>query len=133
MHADDIPRIAAWLAATDIGVLELRGPGTALRLRQSDGDVAVEEVAEAAEPALVVPAPSVGVFLYRHPLRTDDLAPPGSAVIAGQVLGLLQTGPLLLPVTVPADAVVQDLLVAHGTPVGYGTPLVALLPSNPNE
>ena len=132
MHADDIRRIAAWLAATDIGLLELRGPGTALRRRQDGGDVAVEEITEAAQPALVVQAPSVGVFLHRHPLRTNDLAPPGSTVAAGQVLGLLQTGPLLLPVTAPADAVVHELRVAHGTAVGYGTPLVALLPSNPN-
>jgi acetyl-CoA carboxylase biotin carboxyl carrier protein len=132
MHADDIRRVAAWLAATDIGVLELRGPGTALRLRQRGAEVAVDEIEAESAPSLIVNAASVGVFLHRHPLRTDDLAPPGSAVVAGQVLGLLQTGPLLLPVTAPADALVQELLVAHGTAVGYGTPLAALLPSHPN-
>jgi acetyl-CoA carboxylase biotin carboxyl carrier protein len=129
MQSDDIARIAAWLAATDIGLLELRGPGTALRLRHDGSGVGVDAID--AEPAAVraVPAPSVGVFLHRHPLRHDDLAAPGSAVVAGQALGLLQTGPLLLAVPAPADGVVQAQCVPHGTAVGYGTPLVVLLPN----
>jgi acetyl-CoA carboxylase biotin carboxyl carrier protein len=133
MQPDDIARIADWLATTDIGLLELRGPGTALRLRQTAGGLRAEAITDDAgdgdgdAPAeTVVTAPSLGVFLHRHPLRADDLAPAGSAVTADQVLGLLQTGPLLRPVRAPADGVLLEALVPHGATVGYGTPLFAL-------
>lgn len=136
MNADQIQQIAVWLAATDIGLLELRGPGLSLALRQDAGAVTVVDRDEAAQaeaasaPAADMPtitAASVGVFLHRHPLREQALAAPGAAVQAGQAIGLLQIGLLLLPVTAPGDATVQELLVAHGTTVGYGTPLVSLM------
>ncbi|MCA0244123.1 MAG: acetyl-CoA carboxylase biotin carboxyl carrier protein subunit [Proteobacteria bacterium] len=153
MTPDDIARLAGWLRDSGIGLLELRGPGTALRLRQGAGGITAETIAPAeleahaqahdeahAEPhaeaqpeaPLIVSAPSVGVFLHRHPLRADDLAAPGTAVAAGQVLGLLQIGPLLLPVAAPAAALLQDRLAPHGAAVGYGTPLAALQPIDPN-
>lgn len=131
MDAEQIRQIATWLAATDIGQLELRGPGHTLSLRHDGAAVTVVDDAAPAGAAprpdtLTVAAPSVGVFLHRHPLREDMLAAPGTAVQAGQVVGLLQIGLLLLSVPAPADATVHELLVAHGTLVGYGTPLVVL-------
>lgn len=140
MQADDLSRLADWLAATDIGLLELRGPGTALRLRRmADGvqaepltaaaaDAAADAEADAGETRVV--APALGVFLHRHPLRSDALAPVGSAVFAGQVLGLLQTGPLLRPVPSPAAGVLLEALVPHGATVGYGTPLLTIATSD---
>lgn len=136
MDADRIQQIAAWLAATDIAQLELCGPGVALALRQDAGAVSVVDI-DTAEPEaaaeaaaadlLTVTAPSVGVFLHRHPLREQPLAAPGTPVRAGQALGLLQIGLLLLPVPAPADGSVHELLAAHGSIVGYGTPLLALM------
>jgi acetyl-CoA carboxylase biotin carboxyl carrier protein len=142
MQADQIQQIARWLAATDIGLLELRGPGHTLVLRndgaavelieQEDGapmDVSAASSALAdttAPDLLTVNAPSLGVFLHRHPLRAEALAAPGAAVHAGQALGLLQIGSLLLPVPAPADAFVIEALAEHGAVVGYGTPLFAL-------
>jgi acetyl-CoA carboxylase biotin carboxyl carrier protein len=49
-------------------------------------------------------------------------------VRAGQTLGLLQIGALLLPVTAPHDGAVVGTLVPHGAAVGYGTPLLQLQP-----
>ena len=138
MQADQIQQIARWLAATDIGLLELRGPGHTLVLR-NDGaavelveqdDGALIDTGAPAEP-LTVTAPSLGVFLHRHPLRAEALAAPGTAVQAGQVLGLLQIGSLLLPVPAPADAFVIEALAEHGAVVGYGTPLFALQADTP--
>ncbi len=131
MDTDQIQQIAAWLAATDIGQLELQGPGQILLLRHDGATVAVVDSAAlpaAATPpdTLTVAAPSVGVFLHRHPLRQDCLAAPGTPVQAGQAVGLLQTGLVLLQVPAPADATMHELLVAHGTVVGYGMPLVTL-------
>lgn len=116
MHADDIARIAAWLKATDIALLELRGPGTALRLEQHAGSVTVEAIAPDATGEIVVRAPAVGVLLHRHPLRGDDLVAPGDAVEAGRVIALLQVGPLLLPVHASTDAVMCHWIAPHGAP-----------------
>lgn len=136
MRAEQIQQIAAWLAATDIGLLELSGPGQTLRLRHPGSGIAILESEDAALPGpdaapdasqpLTVAASSVGVFLHRHPLREEALAPPGTPVLPGQALGLLQIGPLLLPVPAPAAGIVLELLAAHGEVVGYATPLVAL-------
>ena len=126
MHTDDLRQLSAWLAATDIALLDLRGPGVHLRLR-NDG-AGAEVVAETAAMPIVARAASVGIFLHRHPLHETPLAPPGLGVLAGQTIGLLQIGSLLLPVHAPRDGTLRATLVAHGTAVGYGTPLVELDP-----
>ncbi|MEP6876473.1 MAG: acetyl-CoA carboxylase biotin carboxyl carrier protein subunit [Burkholderiales bacterium] len=136
MNTDQIEQLSAWLVATDIGVLELRGPGTQLRLRNDGGAAPVRQESIAVPPAparpqarsLTVDAPSVGVFLHRHPLRDGALAPVGAQIRTGQPVGLLQIGALLLSICAPQAATVTGLRVAHGTAVGYGTPLVDLVP-----
>jgi acetyl-CoA carboxylase biotin carboxyl carrier protein len=139
MSTDLVQQLATWLAATDIGLLELNGPSLRLRLRHDGPDV---EVASDDDPADVLPesitapateqaatavtAGSVGVFRHRHPLREDPVAHPGMAVEAGQPLGLLQVGALLLPVRAPRDGVVVAVCEDDGALVGYGTRLFEL-------
>ena len=133
---NQLEQLSQWLVATDIAVLELRGPGVQIRLRHDGARVEqIEEVAPAAVetmsaqvPRLVAAASSVGVFLHSHPLNDAPLARPGASVRAGQALGLLQIGALLLPVTATKDATVIGALVADGEAVGFGTPLVELEP-----
>ena len=129
MQSDIVRQLSAWLAATDIDVLELDGPGEHLCLRRNGAQVEVVPNTGAQGgpgPLAVAKAASVGVFLHGHPLRGEPLAAPGTPARAGQVLGLLQIGALLLPVTAPRDGIVENVLVAQGTTVGYGTPLVEL-------
>jgi acetyl-CoA carboxylase biotin carboxyl carrier protein len=123
-------RFAAWLADTDIGLFELRTPQGTLRLgRQGDDIVELPaEVAEAETAPLSVHARSVGVFLHNHPLAAAPLVRTGERVDAGQTIGLLKIGPLLLPVAVPQSGIVGGVHAADGLAVGYGTPLVDLYP-----
>jgi len=127
MQTDDILQLSAWLAATDIELLELRGPDHHLCLRREGEQIAVvtaeERAQEHAEPPLVVSAASVGVFLHGHPLHPEALVRPGERVRAGQVLALMKIGALLLPVSAPQDGIALRPLVAHGATVGFGTPL----------
>ena len=119
-----VGQISAWLAGTDIALLELRGPGVSLTLRQHHGTVA----AEPPSGLDTVTAASVGVFLHSHPLHEAPLVRIGERVRAGQTLGLLRIGALLLPVPAPRPGIVARVLVAHDAIVGFGTRLFELLP-----
>ena len=121
-------QFAAWLADTDIGLLELRTPQGTLRLgRQGDDIVELPtELAEVKSELVSVHALSVGVFLHGHPLAAAPLVRTGERVAAGQAVGLLKIGPLLLPVTAPQAGIVDGVHAADGLAVGYGTPLVDL-------
>ena len=123
-------QLAAWLAGTDIGLLELRTPQGMLRLgRQGDDIVELPaEVTEVESELVSVHALSVGVFLHSHPLTTAPLARIGQRVEAGQTVGLLKIGPLLLPVTAPQAGIVDGVHAPDGLAVGYGTLLVDLHP-----
>lgn len=116
--------IAALLEGTDIAELELTGPGCHLLLRREAGRVATV----AAVATLSLGAPTPGRFLHRHPLHDLPLAVPGMAVAAGQVLGLLRIGALLLPVAAPRPGRFAGYRAADGATVGYGTPLLDLEP-----
>jgi acetyl-CoA carboxylase biotin carboxyl carrier protein len=141
--AQRIRQLGDWLAGTDIAVLELSTPGTRLRLDRgtppaTEARAAAPTTAMAsmatqttASSGKAVKAQSVGVFLDTHPLAAEPLAPVGARVAAGQVLGLLRIGALLLPVTAPADAVVGRVLATPGAAVGYGTALFDL--DDPNH
>ena len=145
MMTAELQQLAAWLAGTDIGLLELCTPHGQVRLRrdgaapenyvleelQGNAGAPVPADAAASSPTQVV-ASSVGVFLHHHPLRGTPLAPPGAQVRAGQTVGLLQIGALLLPVAAPQAGVVASMLKAHGSLVGYGTAVVELHPSMPS-
>ena len=136
MQFDSVRQLSAWLADTDIALLELSGPGLSLRLHK-DGDPGAIEARQGAVPppaapaqhqGLTVRAPSVGVFLATHPLHATPLALPGARLRAGEPIGLMQIGALLLPVDAPQDAIVRAVLATPGTPVGFGTPLFELDP-----
>jgi acetyl-CoA carboxylase biotin carboxyl carrier protein len=132
---DQVATIGAWLAATDIEKLDLTGPDGHLRLRRGGKPPAVP-ARDGPEEAVAGPrggsmgdavaSPGFGLFLHAHPLRDAPLVRPGDRVMAGQVLGLLKIGALLLPVRTPREGVVEAVLAAEGSLVGFGDPLVAL-------
>jgi acetyl-CoA carboxylase biotin carboxyl carrier protein len=136
MPFDQIETLSAWMAEAGIDELELTGPN--FRLRLDGGGPQVNDdlggnrqsgVVPAQRPSSDVAAASTaGLFLHRHPLHETALAPEGTSVRAGQALGLLRIGPLLVPVIAPRDGIVGAMLVAHETVVGFGTGLVELHP-----
>jgi acetyl-CoA carboxylase biotin carboxyl carrier protein len=128
--AEQIQQIAGWMAATDLGLLELCTPHEVIRLGRGGQPLQAPPLPGAGEhgparPAVTqLRAPSVGIFLHRHPGRAAALVKAGELVRAGEPVGLLQIGVLLLPVTAPADGAVLGWSAPHGSPVGFGTPLI---------
>ena len=112
MPFQHVAEISAWLAGSDITRLELSGPEGVVRLGQ--------EVAPATPASVAVRSAGVGVFLHRHPLS------PGARVAAGQMVGLLQVGVLLMPVLAPSAGLAVGYLVPHGQIVGFGVAVLTL-------
>lgn len=135
MEIEHIRQICSWVVQTDITEFELQGPDLHLLLRNAramapqiiaDPATIAPSAPVVAASSEVVRAGSVGVFLRQHPQQAAPLVEVGAPVATSQPLGLLQIGPLLLPVMAPCDAVVQDMPVPDGTVVGWGTPLAVL-------
>ncbi|GJD66177.1 acetyl-CoA carboxylase biotin carboxyl carrier protein [Methylobacterium frigidaeris] len=131
-----IPELAAWLAASGIDELELRGPEGQVRLARGIGPsgsggstAAAAGPSPRAEPAPgTVRSPGVGHFLPAHPLRAESLVVPGERIAAGQPVGLLRVGALLLTVTAPRAGTVIRVVAPEGALVGYGDPLIDVRP-----
>jgi biotin carboxyl carrier protein len=133
--ADQVRQFAAWLTGTDIARLELHTARGVLVVRRDGAAVESPEVDATPEPGAPtvthpVTAPSVGLFLHRHPMRHEIDDPPlarvGRVVRAGEIVGFLRIGTLLLPVRAPHSGVIADVAATHGEIVGYGTTLMHL-------
>jgi hypothetical protein len=123
-------QLAAWLAATDIDFLELQGPDGQVRIHREGAPAATAELplpmraAAAARPcarrawAFCSTTSRAAARPWCHPAWTST---------PGDLVALLQVGPLLLPVTRRrATARSAHGCVAPGSIVGYGTPLLEL-------
>lgn len=133
---EHVDQLSIWLAQSDVDVLELRGPAQHLRLVRRAETVDVQNLTGARSSDegqmsqhRTVTADSPGIFLHHHPLHATALIQPDARIEKGQMLGLLQIGPLLLPITAPCDGRVEGMWAAHRTAVGFGTPLIELLTS----
>jgi biotin carboxyl carrier protein len=80
----------------------------------------------AETPAPVAKATIAGRFLPAHPWRAKPFAEIGQPVVTGEIVGIVQVGHLYVPVTAPADGVVDAILAEPGALVGYGSPLLRL-------
>ncbi len=123
---DQIPFLSRCLQGTDIELLELTIGQDVIRLRRDTfGQIsAASELASTI--SFDITAPCVGIFRRTHPLRTAPLVQAGQRLTAGDPVGLLQIGALLIHVVAPKDGTVLDVLAEDGVAVGYGTALVRL-------
>lgn len=140
----ELRQITSWLAEVDIEFIEISKPGATVRLTMEQVACSAEVEAQAVSPqvlagrakaaqaaqtrAVSVTARSAGVFLSTHPARSTPLVSAGDRIKPGDIVGLLLIAQLCVPVVASADGVVTRLCVAHGTTVGYGTPLFELSP-----
>jgi biotin carboxyl carrier protein len=127
------------LAADDIAELieHMRGLGVA-EVEIADGDemlrVALPEAVEHARTTIsspaIVAATGCGTFLLGHPAREATLS-IGARIEAGEVVGVIATGPLLRPVAAHVAGTLSRVLCEPGQRVDFGTPLLAVAPLFP--
>ncbi|AOO82678.1 acetyl-CoA carboxylase biotin carboxyl carrier protein [Bosea vaviloviae] len=136
---DHAAEIAAWLAATDIDVLELDGPEGRLRLARSGCHVSrvddaapvgpVEEPELGGERHDRIRSPGVGHVLHAHPLHETPLVQQGARVAAGQAVALLKIGAMLIPISASCDGIVAGFIAPDESLVGFGDPVLDIRPA----
>jgi acetyl-CoA carboxylase biotin carboxyl carrier protein len=126
---DQIPLFSRWLEGTDIELLELTTGQDVIRLRRDNFGRFSTVAASASAARFEITAPSVGIFRRTHPSRPMPLVEAGQRVEAGDAVGLMQIGALLIHVVAPKAGTVTDVLVEDDAMVGYGTALVRLTES----
>ncbi len=115
-----IEKLSDWLEASGVYELEIRNAdGQSLVLVSGGSPV---DKRHEVEPA-TVKAPFAGHFLI-----AGDFA-VGRCVKASEVIGLIEIGPLRLPLSSPSTGVLRDIKARSGELVCYGTALFIVEPT----
>lgn len=132
MNIEQIRQLVADLTAAGLCGAEIDKPGFKLSMKRGVAGKcsgSIEAVKCQPEPdSLLIKASGLGRLLLAHPDDGIPLAPEGGDIQSGQLVALLAVGTLLLPVRSQHAGQVASVLVTSGTTVGYGQPLISLLP-----
>lgn len=117
-------RLAVWLRAADIDVLEIESAGSIVRMVRQANGYEPQVLRQQMTVMQAACAPCAGVFRAKHPWAAEAAPAAGQPVHAGERVGVLQVGLLLVPLVAPVAGTFAGVRVAEGTLVGYGSPLV---------
>ena len=139
---DAIRQLASLLAETGLSEIEIADKDNRIRVARAPapGIVHVPQAAAPAAPAMpgaaqdagvpkgAVTSPMVGVaYLAPEPGAANYVA-VGQAVAAGQTLLLIEAMKTFNQIKAPSAGTVTRILVASGSPVEYGEPLMVIEP-----
>ncbi|MUO80368.1 hypothetical protein GOZ80_10625 [Agrobacterium vitis] len=128
-RADVIAQLTCWLEMAGVHAIDIEHNDQQISIVMTGGTAHVSRHMRSNVPvgaSVMITSPSVGHFLAYHPARPDGGPQEGESVNAGDVVGFVKIGPLLLGVAAPQDGVLGEALVNAGDAVGYGTPLFSL-------
>ncbi|MEG3136242.1 acetyl-CoA carboxylase biotin carboxyl carrier protein subunit [Rouxiella sp. T17] len=125
---NDIRQIARQMQSCGMGNIEINGKGFSLRLRCDDergfnGHQRTENL-----PPVAIKALKKGQFWATHPMQEKPAVECGTQVKAGDCLGFLQLGDLMMPIRSPQDGEVIDIKAVQGEQVGRGRVLFSIKP-----
>jgi acetyl-CoA carboxylase biotin carboxyl carrier protein len=129
------------VSGTRVADIEVEWQGASVRVKREPSTpswVSIENSSTATDDeSVTVTSVYVGVF------HGDEVAANGSAgtsfpqigdhVSAGQPLAYIDTLRIQNPVVAPVDGTILDVLVADGTPVEYGQPVLVIRPDAPDQ
>jgi acetyl-CoA carboxylase biotin carboxyl carrier protein len=127
MSYDTIERIVRRLERAQVSTFEYHDENVCLRLTLGGGNPVQASSGIKAEKSVETGKTSAaGIFTSSHPVNHEDAMASGTPVRAGQIVGYVQVGPVVRPVTASRDGVIGRRLVDNGTLVGAGQPLFEL-------
>jgi biotin carboxyl carrier protein len=129
-------QIAAWLENAGASAIEIETEdGRHIRIVM-DGEVTLRadngprDVASMAPVSVTAAkAPFVGHFLDAHPARGTPAAAEDTIVAAGDVVGFVKVGPLLLPIRAAGAGTLNECPIKAGDLVGYGDTIFSIEPA----
>lgn len=124
---NEIRKIAQKMQASGLGKIEINGKDFSLRLHCAGRGSLF--MAPRPKQRRMIKALQKGRFWSRHPLEEKRAIEEGTKVKAGDSLGFLQTGELLMPIRSPGDGEIIRLAVSNGDRVVRGRPLFTILQS----
>jgi len=133
MTVEDLQQLVRWLEEAGIGAFEIESDGCRLRLTlQPDaapaGPISVTiDDGQDGGAGVIVAAELPGLFLVQHPQRATPIVPLGGAVRVGDIVGLVQIGPIYAPVIASSDGRLAKILAVPKTLVGFGSPLFEIV------
>lgn len=136
IETTDIARLAQILKNSGVDTIEIEEPGLTLKLvvdtrpRMASSATAT---APAADHFVMAKADVAGHFRAAHPWQEKPFVAPGQRIEAGATLGLVKIGLLYVPVVAPTAGIVDAVIAETGAMVGYGTPIVRILPLAPSN
>ena len=138
--ADAVRALANILAETGLTEIEVEGKDGRIRVARAPAQVAATvaapvhaavtapvavEVDDAQHPGAVL-SPMVGVVYLTPEPGTPAFVTLGQTVSAGQTLLLIEAMKTFNQIKAPAGGTVKRILIASGSPVEYGQPLMIL-------
>jgi biotin carboxyl carrier protein len=128
--------ITAWLESAGVSAIEIETEDgrnlrivvdgeTSLNVDDGQRDVAATVLASIS----TAKAPFAGHFLDAHPAHGAPAAVEDTAVAAGDIVGFVKVGPLLLAVRAPDAGTLNECPVKAGDLVGYGDPIFSIGPA----
>lgn len=117
---DDLDRVLGWMLEQGLQSLSVAEGGAQLTLKLAGA------VPSVPVTNVEVKTQAMGVFLPAHPRRPGNALAPGDTVAAGTIVGFLQSGPTLAPVSTGSAGIVTAVLARPGAVLGYGAPVLTL-------
>lgn len=139
IETSDIARLAQILESSGVDTIEIEEPGLALKLvldtaaRIAASASPAAATAAAGDHFVMAKADVAGYFRAGHPWQDKPFVAPGQRIEAGATLGLVKIGLLYAPVVAPTAGIVDAVIAETGAMVGYGTPIVRILPLAPSN
>lgn len=119
--------------------LDLAFGGVSIRLRGSPTAFATDAGAPVMlpdgpglpvePPGHLLTAPMIGTFYAAPSPGAPAFVAVGDAVAAGQTIGIIEAMKIMNEIPAERAGVVEEILVANGQPVEFGTPLLRLRPT----
>jgi acetyl-CoA carboxylase biotin carboxyl carrier protein len=129
-------QIAVWLENAGASAIEIETEdGRHVRIVMDEDtslhadDRPRETVPMAHASVTAAKAPFAGHFLDAHPARATPAAAQDTAGAAGDIVGFVKVGPLLMPVRTPVAGTLNECLVKAGDLVGYRDPIFLIEPA----
>ena len=131
----ELQAVARRLRRSGLQTLEIKGADYAVRLTCEPGwapQAQPEPAAAEAAPAVAAEPQPIGAQMPGHiwlqePLTGKALAAEQAEVTAGDLLALLQVGPICLPLRAATGGRLAGYAVSHGDRVEYGQPVAHII------